>query len=81
MNSNNELTVYETDRNASLDEGGVDIQHDGDRHLVRTHSRLHNLKRDRSVRMTAEDVVPVGVFVLFERVELAVLEPFVCKQT
>ena len=44
-----ELMVYGTDRNSSLDEGGVFIQHDGDRHLARTHSRLGNLKGDRSV--------------------------------
>ena len=29
----NELTIHGTDRNPSLDEGGVDIQPDGDRHL------------------------------------------------
>ena len=75
-----ELTVYGTDQNPSLDEGGVDVQHDGDRHLARTHSRLGNLKRHRSVCMTTKDAVPVGGLVLLELVELVVLEQFVRQQ-
>ena len=44
-----ELTVYGKDRNPSLDEGGINIQHNGDRHLARTHSRVRNLKREISL--------------------------------
>ena len=64
----------------SLDEGGVNIEHDGDRHLARTHSRLGSLKRHRFVCMTPKDAVPVGVLVLFELVEMAVLKKSFCQQ-